>query len=86
MNQPFIEGEERRLATVIYRGILEGKLTQKEVAGWINQTDFPLVENKDFYQLAMFENLLAGIYFHLKGKVILASELEEALFSYLKDY
>lgn len=86
MNQPFIEGEERRLATVIYRGILEGKLTQKEVASWINQTDFPLVDHKDFYQLAMFENLLAGIYFHLKGKVILASELEEAFFSYLKDY
>lgn len=86
METPFIEGEERRLATVIYRGILEEKLTQNEVADWINRTDFPLAENKDFYQLATFENLLAAIYFHLKGKIPFTPELEEALFSYLKEY
>lgn len=86
LEEPFIDGEERRLAAVIYRGILEEKFTQTAIAEWINQAHFEVKENKDFYQLAMFENLLAAIYFHLIDEIEIVPELKTALLKYLKRY
>lgn len=86
LEQPFFDVEERRLAVVIYQGIIAEKFTQTEIADWIHQAHFPVVENRDYYRLAMFENLLAAIYFHLMDRIVLIPELEAALLSYLKKY
>ena len=83
---PFLDGEERRLAEVIYQALLSGKLAQKDFAQWLQGLTFPLVENADYYQLALFENMLAYVYFHALDHLVLADELLQAMLHYLKNY
>ena len=84
LETPFKDKEEKRLAHVIYTGILTEKYSQKTVVNWIEKLDFPLVEVVDFYQLAAFEEMLAYVYFHSLDTVKLSDELLEVMLVYLK--
>lgn len=83
---PFKDGEERRLAHVIYSGLLNPNLSQKLVVDWLKSFEFPLIKNEDFYRLATFEQMLAYIYFHSLDNIVLETELNELLLTYLKEF
>ncbi|MDT2831492.1 DUF2785 domain-containing protein [Vagococcus carniphilus] len=86
LESPFIEGEDRRIAHILYSSLSKVENSQEVIYEWISALDFPLIENKDFYRLAMFENMLAYLYFHSLETDILKKDLKELMLSYLKNY
>ena len=86
LESPFIEGEDRRIAHILYSSLSKVENSQEIIYKWMSGLDFPLIENKDFYRLAMFENMLAYLYFHSLDTVILEKDLKELMLSYLKNY
>ncbi|WP_161485515.1 DUF2785 domain-containing protein [Vagococcus penaei] len=84
--QPFTDGKGRRLAQALVTGLIQEKLTQEQLAQWIQSHYFALEELSDFYQLALFEDMLAYVYFHTLDTLVLTDDLQTALLGYLKKY
>lgn len=78
--------EERRLAHGIYEGLKTQKVPQDMLTNWINDANFVIKDNRDYYGIAAFENFLSYIYFHSMNEVILSEPLKKAMLSYLKEY
>ncbi len=72
----FSAGEERRLALLISQLILQQKLSQTDLASWIEQTTFRDQTATDYFEQGNFENFLLAISTYL--------EKEEALTPLLK--
>lgn len=83
--ESFSCGEERRLGEVVVSAILSGKLSQKQVADWLGQLDFPQNLQIERMRLANFEVFLAYIYFHLFEKIKLEDQLENELLKVLRE-
>lgn len=83
---PFIDGEERRLALVVYEGIKADTFSQKEIADWLTGLEWPLANPQDFQRKGCFESFVAAIYFHLAKEVTLQHHLETALWDYFREF
>ena len=83
--EPFIYGEERRLGNVVVTGILSGKLSQKQVADWLNQVKFSQNDNLEYTRLSNFEVFLAYIYFHLLEKIKFEEDFKAAILRFLRE-
>lgn len=86
VEKPFIDEEEKRIAHAIYIGIKHKRISSHLFINWMKSFEFPLENNSDFYQLAVFKNMLAYVYFHCMNDGCLDREIEQALLCYLKQY
>ena len=86
LNKSFEFGEERRLGHAIYEGMLINKISQDTLTEWIQQIEFPLNENEDYYSVSAFENFLSYIYFQSMGKIELTESLKTSMLVHLKKY
>ncbi|MEJ6348430.1 DUF2785 domain-containing protein [Holzapfeliella sp. He02] len=84
---PFIDEEEKRIAEALVQGILNHRISQSQLSEWISTFSFDLSNQSAYYQLMIFKNMLAYIYFHLrKHQFGISSKLIEGLFKVLEEY
>ncbi|MGX7238156.1 hypothetical protein RV11_GL000565 [Enterococcus phoeniculicola] len=86
MDAPFVDGEERRLATIIYSLLLVNKMDELLFINWLDTLIFPKTSPLDYQRLSCFENFLAAIYFHLEEQDMLSPRFKKFLLEKLKDY
>lgn len=84
--QVFTAGEDRRIAILLAQLILQKKLTQEQIADWIEDLDFLDQSPETYFTSLNFENVLMCLYFSLEKENMLTARLKEILLNSWKGY
>lgn len=75
----FSNDEDWRLARVFSEAILLGKLSQTQLANWVQGLDFPLESVEDYYRFSNMRSCLLEVYILLNKDGQLSNQLKEAI-------
>lgn len=84
--QVFSAGEERRLALIISQLISQEKLTQNELAFWIEQITFSDNSPSEYFAQINFENFLLALSTYLEKEEILSPLLKTTILTKWNGY
>lgn len=84
--QVFTAGEDRRIAILLAQLILQKKLTQEQIADWIEDLDFLDQSPETYFASLNLENVLICLYFSLEKENALTARLKEILLNSWKGY
>lgn len=75
----FVADEEWRLARVLYQPVLEGRLAQDVLAGWLQSQEFTFGSQTDFYRFSNFRSMLLEVFVQLSAENSLSEELKAVI-------